>query len=276
MVEWFGKSEICMNFLRNYPNELLSEIIPNVFEIGILTLKNSFNKFYFPWDEIRDILYDLRKNKYNDNLNFQSIKRIRDFKEFFDYERYNEEREKEIFSGKKIFKKPKDIYPNWWWKQNTETYPNQNRNVRNYHYKNKSNKHYETDYRNRSHSHHNTIRKRKINTLTKRDFTSNQQNNQYNHNHKHHHHYHSNYNQDEPIQKYINTSPINTNNNLDNNINKRKVNYKMSYDKDLKIEKIEKKGELNNQYSYYKGNINKDLPENYNNYNPNNTKENTK
>ena len=265
MVEWFGKSDICMNFLRNYPNELLSEIIPNVFEIGILTLKNSFNKFYFPWDEIRDILYDLRKNKYNDNINFQSIKRIRDFKEFFDYERYNEEREKEIFSGKKIFKKPKDIYPNWWWNQNNET----NQNQKNYHYKNKLNQYNENDYRNRSHSHHNTIRKRKMNTLTKRDFTKNLNNN-HNNNNNHHHHYNSNYNLNGPNQKYINTSPTNTKNNLDNNINKRKVNYKISYDKDLKVEKIEKKGEINNQYSYYKGNINKDSPENNNIYNQNN------
>lgn len=270
MVEWFGKSEICMNFLRNYPNELLSEIIPNVFEIGILTLKNSFNKFYFPWDEIRDILYDLRKNKYNDNLNFQSIKKIRDFKEFFDYEKYNEEREREIFSGKKIFKKPKNIYPNWWWKQNNET----NQNQKNYHNKNKSNQYYETDYKNRSHSHHNKTRKMKMNKLTKRDFTNTLQNNQSKHHH-HHHHYNSNNNLNEPNEKYINTSPTNTKNNLDNNINKRKVNYKISYDKDLKVEKIEKKGELNNQYSYYKGNINKDLPENNNMYNPNNKNENT-
>ncbi len=272
MVEWFGKSEICMNFLRNYPNELLSEIIPNVFEIGILTLKNSFNKFYFPWDEIRDILYDLRKNKYNDNLNFQSIKKIREFKEFFDYEKYNEEREREIFSGKKIFKKPKNIYPNWWWKQNNET----NQNQKNYHNKNKSNQYYETDYRNRSHSHHNKTRKMKMNKLTKRDFTNTLQNNQSKHHqHHHHHHYNSNNNLNEPNEKYINTSPTNTKNNLDNNINKRKVNYKISYDKDLKVEKIEKKGELNNQYSYYKGNINKDLPENNNMYNPNNKNENT-
>ena len=84
MVEWFKKSDLCIKFLENYPYELLSEIIPNVFEIGILTLKNSFNKFYFKWEEIRDILYDLRKNNYYDNLNFKSMRKIIDFKDFFE------------------------------------------------------------------------------------------------------------------------------------------------------------------------------------------------
>ena len=118
MVEWFKKSDLCIKFLENYPYELLSEIIPNVFEIGILTLKNSFNKFYFKWEEIRDILYDLRKNNYYDNLNFKSMRKIIDFKDFFENEEYNEEKERLIFSGKKIFPKTQKIYPDWWWNQN--------------------------------------------------------------------------------------------------------------------------------------------------------------
>ena len=107
MVEWFKKSDLCIKFLENYPYELLSEIIPNVFEIGILTLKNSFNKFYFKWEEIRDILYDLRKNNYYDNLNFKSMRKIIDFKDFFENEEYNEEKERLIFSGKKYSQKHK-------------------------------------------------------------------------------------------------------------------------------------------------------------------------
>ena len=62
-------------------------------------------------------------------------------------------------------------------------------------------------------------------------------------------------------QNNLNKNPKNISDNS-NQLNKKKINYKISYDKNLKVEKIEKKGEMNNQYSYYKGNIDKNLPEN--------------
>ena len=262
MVEWFKKSDLCIKFLENYPYELLSEIIPNVFEIGILTLKNSFNKFYFKWEEIRDILYDLRKNNYYDNLNFKSMRKIIDFKDFFENEEYNEEKERLIFSGKKIFPKTQKIYPDWWWNQN-----NQNPYKNNYSKKYKSqqfipyNKKFnETEYQKenkiRNYSHHK--KNMKIKKLTKEDF--------YNYN-KGSSNKGNNYDQRNNVylsdsnQNNLNKNPKNLSDNS-NQVNKKKINYKISYDKDLKVEKIEKKGEMNNQYSYYKGNIDKNLPEN--------------
>ena len=262
MVEWFKKSDLCIKFLENYPYELLSEIIPNVFEIGILNLKNSFNKFYFKWEEIRDILYDLRKNNYYDNLNFKSMRKIIDFKDFFENEEYNEEKERLIFSGKKIFPKTQKIYPDWWWNQN-----NQNHYKNNYSKKFQSqqfipyNKKFnETEYQkeNKIINYYNHKKNMKIKKFTKEDFynynkgSSIKGNNYYSGN---------NVYLSDSNQNNLNKNPKNISDNS-NQLNKKKINYKISYDKNLKVEKIEKKGEMNNQYSYYKGNIDKNLPEN--------------
>ena len=50
-------------FLSIYPTKLWNEIIPDVFEIGILNLKNSFNTLKFSRNDFDSILYELRNYK---------------------------------------------------------------------------------------------------------------------------------------------------------------------------------------------------------------------
>ena len=254
----------CVEFLKNYSDEILSEIIPNVFEIGVLTLKNSFHKMIFSKDELRNIIYDLRKNYYDDNIYLKSINEIRkqqkekNFKNLIEPQINKDEIERGIYSGKRRFKQNKEIYPNWWWDQKEENINN------NYHYNNTinyvnnnfDNNNEDNKYRKRKYSH--CERKiMKMNLLSKGDFDNKNnnlkknKNKKYNetHNSKYHHH------NKKKIMKMENLE----NNNIydkNNKINKKKMNYKISYDKDLKPEEIKRKGkEPDYQYSYYKGNI---------------------
>ena len=50
-------------FLSIYPTKVWNEVIPNVFEIGILNLKNSFNTLKFSRNDFENILYELRNYK---------------------------------------------------------------------------------------------------------------------------------------------------------------------------------------------------------------------
>ena len=252
----------CVEFLKNYSDEILSEIIPNVFEIGVLTLKNSFHKMIFSKDELRNIIYDLRKNYYDDNIYLKSKNEIRKKQKEKNFKNLNEpqkdEIEKGIFSGRRMFKQNKEIYPNWWWDQKEENINN------NYHYNNTinyvnnnfDNNNEDNKYRKRKYSHYER-KIMKMNLLSKGDFDNKNnnlkknKNKKYNetHNSKHHHH---------NKKKIMKMENLENNNIFDKNnkINKKKMNYKISYDKDLKPEEIKRKGkEPDYQYSYYKGNI---------------------
>ena len=57
-------------FLSNYPTKLWNQIIPDVFEIGILNLKNSFNTLKFSHQEFENILFELRNYKPNEEENY--------------------------------------------------------------------------------------------------------------------------------------------------------------------------------------------------------------
>ena len=57
-------------FLSNYPTKLWNKIIPDVFEIGILNLKNSFNTLKFSHQEFENILFELRNYNPENNENY--------------------------------------------------------------------------------------------------------------------------------------------------------------------------------------------------------------
>ena len=59
-------------FLSNYPTKLWNKIIPDVFEIGILNLKNSFNTLKFSRQEFENILFELRNYKPNEEENYSN------------------------------------------------------------------------------------------------------------------------------------------------------------------------------------------------------------
>jgi len=275
MVEWIYMRKSCVEFLKNYSDELLSEIIPNVFEIGVLTLKNSFHKMIFSKDELRDIIYDLRKNYFDNNIYLKSINEIRKLQKSKHFKNINQninkdDIEKGIYSGKRMYKQTKEIYPNWWWDENNQknTYIYNNNENFDYHYptSNYFNNNYTDnlfyDDENLNHKKkrkYSPVEKKsmKMNLLSKNDFKENiNKNNKYNNK-----------------KNYNDPSNLKTNKNIKNNeqnnqINKKKINYKISYDKNLKPEEIKRKGDINYQYSYYKGNIER-IPseENINNKN---------
>ena len=70
MIDVIFKRRPIRDFLKNYPTEKWKEVIPDVFEIGVLNLKNSFNKTNFTKKEFENILSELRSyNSNNNNYN---------------------------------------------------------------------------------------------------------------------------------------------------------------------------------------------------------------
>lgn len=63
MIEIILKRRPIRDFLKNYSSEKWKEVIPNVLEIGVLNLKNSFGTYQFSKEEFNNILYDLRNFK---------------------------------------------------------------------------------------------------------------------------------------------------------------------------------------------------------------------
>ena len=59
------------DFLRLYPSEKWKEIIPDVFEIGVLNLKNSFGTLQFSKNDLKNILDELRNYNFSTDLHEQ-------------------------------------------------------------------------------------------------------------------------------------------------------------------------------------------------------------
>ena len=63
MIEIIFKRRPIREFLKKYPSDKWKEIIPDVLEIGVLNLKNSFNTLMFSKEDFNNILFDLRSFK---------------------------------------------------------------------------------------------------------------------------------------------------------------------------------------------------------------------
>ena len=69
VVNEIFKRRPARDFLRLYPSDKWREIIPDVFEIGVLNLKNSFGTFKFTKIDLNNILEELRNyNPSQDNV----------------------------------------------------------------------------------------------------------------------------------------------------------------------------------------------------------------
>ena len=68
-MEFILKKETCRDFLNNYHKDIYPVLLPKIIEIGILTLKLSFNKVLFSPDELNDIISSL-----NQQYNFEKQK----------------------------------------------------------------------------------------------------------------------------------------------------------------------------------------------------------
>ena len=60
-MEFVLKKETCRNFLDNYHEEIYPILLPKIIEIGILTLKLSFDKILFSPDELNEIIDSLNE-----------------------------------------------------------------------------------------------------------------------------------------------------------------------------------------------------------------------
>ena len=160
-MEFILKKKTCRDFLNNYHKEIHPILLPKIIEIGILTLKLSFNKDLFSPDELNDIIislkqqYNLQKGKKSftnlKNKNFKnlieenSINNSKDIfyntietsnfydsnyiipetKSFRNKQLYNNRLENPMFNTLN-----RNVYPNWWWNQIEPDYLNK-RKLRN-------------------------------------------------------------------------------------------------------------------------------------------------
>ena len=154
-MEFILKKKTCRDFLNNYHKEIHPILLPKIIEIGILTLKLSFNKDLFSPDELNDIIislkqqYNLQKGKKSftnlKNKNFKNLTEensinnnkdifyntietsnfydsnyiIPETKSFRNKQLYNNRLENPMFNTLN-----RNVYPNWWWNQIEPDYLN--------------------------------------------------------------------------------------------------------------------------------------------------------
>ena len=75
-------------FLSIYPTKVWNEVIPNVFEIGILNLKNSFNTLKFSRNDFENILYELRNYKPKKKQYYKKKEKEKKKEEYKEYSHY--------------------------------------------------------------------------------------------------------------------------------------------------------------------------------------------
>ena len=73
-MEILCRRKICKEFLFKYTEEKYPELISKVFEIGLLTLKHSFNKLLFSMEELDAIIKDLSGDYYLTVSPYQNLK----------------------------------------------------------------------------------------------------------------------------------------------------------------------------------------------------------
>ena len=211
-MEFILKKKTCRDFLNNYHKEIHPILLPKIIEIGILTLKLSFNKDLFSPDELNDIIislkqqYNLQKGKKSftnlKNKNFKNLTEensinnnkdifyntietsnfydsnyiIPETKSFRNKQLYNNRLENPMFNTLN-----RNVYPNWWWNQIEPDYLNK-RKLRN--------------------NNNNQLLSKSLNLYNKKEISNKNKN-----------------------KNYFSL--------------KNKTNYKISYDKDLNVIKIE-------------------------------------
>ena len=266
MIEVLYRRKHCRDFLRMYSEQLYKDLIPDIFEIGVLTLLNSFNKYIFTKEEINDIILDLKNKEYIQNPEIKSLQKLPLTKPLT----FSQEEEKLFRKYDGNFSKKEDeIYPNWWWNVK-ETRPRKNEEIQtidyypeNYYKPFYNNNFYNNGYNSLMYSSPNLRRENYYNSY----------NNNFNNSYKKYNKKKKkkNNNIQSNNQNIKNQENNNNQNNQKNQPIKKKVSYKISYDKDLKPEKIEKSGkEIDPSYSYYQGNIQKTTSSNTNINNNNN------
>ena len=146
-MELLQRRKFCREFLNGYNEKLHPQIISKVFEIGLLTLKNRFNKLLFSKEELDEIIKDLSCKGYVEIVPLPPLKKMEKLpltsqkrppqqnEEYY----YNTESKNnndddilktKIIRNKHLYAKTLQnpnfttqnsaIYPNWWWNNKEE------------------------------------------------------------------------------------------------------------------------------------------------------------
>lgn len=76
-MEFIVRRDICKEFLDKYNKNIYPELLSRIIEIGILTLRLSFNKLTFAPNELDDIIESLSEQSKIENLkNYKKLKKL--------------------------------------------------------------------------------------------------------------------------------------------------------------------------------------------------------
>ena len=135
------RRKICREFLNGYNEKSHPEIISRIFEIGLLAIKNRYNKINFSKEELDDIINELKGDNYVQIIPLPKYNKSKNMVNMEDYyfkteaNNDNENINTNLFD--RSLKNPnfttqkREIYPYWWWnnkedyKINSITIPNQ-------------------------------------------------------------------------------------------------------------------------------------------------------
>jgi hypothetical protein len=111
-MEFTFQKEICKEFLDKYNKDIYPELLSRIIEIGILTLKLSFDKLAFTPQELDDIIYSLNEqSKFQNSNKAKKLKKLTN--KFFKPETKIElENEKGILNSTNTFSLDDNIYFN--------------------------------------------------------------------------------------------------------------------------------------------------------------------
>lgn len=137
-MELLQRRKLCREFLNAYNEKLHPQIISKVFEIGLLTLKNRFNKLLFSKEELDNIIKNLSMKENLEIVPLPSLKKLQKFpppsyqyptQDILNTENY-ENNDIKILKKQKLLdntlKNPNfqtqnsSIYPHWWWNNKEE------------------------------------------------------------------------------------------------------------------------------------------------------------
>ena len=248
MIELFLRRRIIRQFLNSYSEDQWKELIPEVFEIGVLSLQRTFNKILFSKDDLKDILEDLRNSDYYKASQPKKIAKLITNKHSIDNKNNDIQpySQNEIDNNNKSRSKQNNLYPSWWHDEQGTALREEIENELKHHKLNKT-------PNNQIHCYHNNNYHKKMNiTKLQKGFeqkiykepfsTKNEINSIYN-----------NYSYteiDSSYNKRLVLKKLTKTQNLNYYEPKTRINYKISYDKNLQPELIEEKTKApRNHYS---------------------------
>ena len=131
MLDLIFRKKNCREFLKVYSEDLYRDIIPNVFEIGVLTLQNNYNKILFSKEELEEIILDIKNKENTPNLNIKPLQKLTGINQINNNNQreIQNKRKEERNERKFVQKKSNEVYPNWWWDlkdENEDRYENKN------------------------------------------------------------------------------------------------------------------------------------------------------